>query len=689
LRSWAVKCFTRQIPGLRERYQQISLYLAQVRLPFMVDFTFLEQVIRIQGAWYPILKMEWVEGLTLNQYVREHLHKPDKLAALAQIWVKLAHGLRQANIAHCDLQHGNVLLVRDRRAGSLTLKLVDYDGMCVPALTLLKSIELGHPAYQHPQRLREGIYSLEVDRFSNLVIYTALRALVVGGNGLWGKYDNGDNLLFKQADFEAPGKSAVFHELMQSPDPSVRFLTGQLIDAARKSLHQTPLLSDIGPGGDSGPANRSRQTAPSQVALVVAPVVAPAPGLPDFSQFVDEPDPKRRARVPASGRRITASLWVALSGAVALLGVLVGVVILGSMDGAKDSTPSPSKKGPLVVHRDGSADRGTKKETRRPRRDGSPNRDSNKGPAMDRRDGSAHQKPPEPLPPTWKSLASMPTARSLLAAVTGPDGRIYAIGGANVSGRLGIVDVYDPSTNRWAKAAPMPTARTHLAATLGSDKLIYAIGGLSGTGTNIVEAYNPRTNKWTTVAAMPTVRHGLAAVTGPDGRIYAIGGNGPAGSLNTVEAYNPSTNTWATVANMPTARVYLAAATGPDGRIYAIGGYQEGNGKRFNTVEAYDTKTKSWTTVASMPTARNALAAATGPDGRIYAIGGHTVGVMPNTVEAYNPSTNKWTTVARMPTVRGQLAAATGRDGRIYVIGGDNVGFLNTVEALSFSNSKS
>src|SRR3984957_5606023 len=46
-RKWAVKCFTRQIPGLQERYAHISLYLQQVNLPFMVEFKFLAQGIRI------------------------------------------------------------------------------------------------------------------------------------------------------------------------------------------------------------------------------------------------------------------------------------------------------------------------------------------------------------------------------------------------------------------------------------------------------------------------------------------------------------------------------------------------------------------------------------------------------------------------------------------------------------------
>src|ERR1700688_3688835 len=37
-RSWAVKCFTRQIPGLQERYRQISSHLEKGKPPFMVDF---------------------------------------------------------------------------------------------------------------------------------------------------------------------------------------------------------------------------------------------------------------------------------------------------------------------------------------------------------------------------------------------------------------------------------------------------------------------------------------------------------------------------------------------------------------------------------------------------------------------------------------------------------------------------
>jgi hypothetical protein len=58
---WAVKCFTRETPGLRDRYQEISQHLGRAKLPFTVDFTYLEQGICVGGRWYPVLKMLWAE----------------------------------------------------------------------------------------------------------------------------------------------------------------------------------------------------------------------------------------------------------------------------------------------------------------------------------------------------------------------------------------------------------------------------------------------------------------------------------------------------------------------------------------------------------------------------------------------------------------------------------------------------
>src|SRR6476661_1124589 len=80
-REWAVKCFTRPVAGLAERYAKVSEALAKAGLPFSIGFSFLGEGIRVGGAWRPVVKMEWVEGLLLNQVARENAGKPAVLTA--------------------------------------------------------------------------------------------------------------------------------------------------------------------------------------------------------------------------------------------------------------------------------------------------------------------------------------------------------------------------------------------------------------------------------------------------------------------------------------------------------------------------------------------------------------------------------------------------------------------------------
>jgi hypothetical protein len=243
--SWAVKCFTRPVAGLHPRYQAISEHLRQAQRAFMVEFHFLDEGICIRGQWYPLVKMRWVEGFRLNEFIREQLNKPVLLERLAQMWVRLAQELRDASMAHGDLQHGNVLLVPGSKSSSLALKLIDYDGMFVPALAEQPSGEVGHPNYQHPRRLREGGYGPDMDRFAHLLIYTALRCLRVGGEELWQRYDNQENLLFREEDFRQPGKSRLLRELWELKDREARSLVGHLLLASQAPLRFVPALDEL------------------------------------------------------------------------------------------------------------------------------------------------------------------------------------------------------------------------------------------------------------------------------------------------------------------------------------------------------------------------------------------------------------------------------------------------------------
>jgi hypothetical protein len=290
--------------------------------------------------------------------------------------------------------------------------------------------------------------------------------------------------------------------------------------------------------------------------------------------------------------------------------------------------------------------------------------------------------------------APLPVARTSITAATGPDGRIYAIGGLLTSGAFtSEVDAYDACTNAWTAVAPLPIPDAYAAATTGLDGGIYLLGGFGTAPIATAYAYDAAVNSWSLIAPMISARQALAAATGPDGRIYAIGGVGAGNTaLSTVEAYNPATNAWTSVvASMSVPRLQHAAVTGPDGRIYAMGGNNYSCGV-YNSVEAYSVATNAWTLVAPLPTTpKDKLAASVGPDGRIYAISGSTSGcsqIDTGEVDAYDLTTGTWSLVLGIPTPRESFAAATGpavAGSYVYAIGGG--GFNNppisSVEALN------
>jgi hypothetical protein len=216
-RTYAVRCFLREFGDQQERYAAISAHLARVRLPYMANFTYLAQGIRVNGRWYPILKMEWLEGDSLQTYVERNLDNPAVLLNLAEQWVQMAKLLRSASIGHGDLQHGNVIVTGSQ------LRLIDYDGMYVPALNGRQSHEVGHRNYQHPLR-SEREFGAGVDHFSTWVVYTSLVALSVQPQ-LWRTHGGGDEcLIFRQEDFEKPADSRVFRSLEASSDVRLRSL---------------------------------------------------------------------------------------------------------------------------------------------------------------------------------------------------------------------------------------------------------------------------------------------------------------------------------------------------------------------------------------------------------------------------------------------------------------------------------
>lgn len=229
--AFAVRCFKQEAADQQQRYRAISQHLNVVRLPYTVDFTFLEHGIRVKGCWYPVLKMAWVQGETLNTYIEKNLQDARVLLNLADRWVKMTDGLRRANIAHGDLQHGNVLVVGG------DYRLIDYDGMYVPALNGYASNEVGLPSYQHPRRTAFD-FGPGLDNFSAWVIYVSLVALSVDPQ-LWRKFQAGDDcLLFRKEDFDKPDRSGIFRVLERCSNQSLQLVVTQF----KSFIYLAPLL---------------------------------------------------------------------------------------------------------------------------------------------------------------------------------------------------------------------------------------------------------------------------------------------------------------------------------------------------------------------------------------------------------------------------------------------------------------
>ncbi len=259
-RKYAVRCFTRQVNGQQVRYGHLSDYLRYTLPPTLVEFAFHEHGIRVRGEWFPIVKMEWVNGEPLNKYVRENLSSSTEMDRIVRRWRGAVGDLLSRNIAHNDLQHGNVMVQNDS-----SIRLVDYDGIFLPQYQGQASPEIGHQNFQHPQRT-DADYAEHIDNFPAFVIYLSLLALA-GDPGLWGRFNNDDNLILKKSDYADPDNSECFQALKGSTDATVRYLAGYLAECCSMPVEQIPDLESV--------LNR----APAASAVAPSPLV-PAPSSP-------------------------------------------------------------------------------------------------------------------------------------------------------------------------------------------------------------------------------------------------------------------------------------------------------------------------------------------------------------------------------------------------------------------------
>lgn len=212
----AVRCFLQSVSDQPARYKHLADRLSVQPSSLFVPFEYIEHGVCVQNSWHPIVKMEWVQGQTLDAFVREHSKESQRIKEVLLRFETAMKQLAEVGIAHGDLQHGNIVV--DHKG---ELRLIDYDGVFLPAIADLGSNELGHPNYQHPGR-NKALFNLQMDNFSAWVIQQSLRAIAEDPELLKRLHGLEECLIFRHIDYANPVRSPAFHMLENSASEIVR-----------------------------------------------------------------------------------------------------------------------------------------------------------------------------------------------------------------------------------------------------------------------------------------------------------------------------------------------------------------------------------------------------------------------------------------------------------------------------------
>lgn len=197
--SKCIRCWYKRPddPDTLQRLKLIADGLKKHKLKigqYFIGYDIYEKAIHIEGATYPGLVMDWVEGKTLGAYVDEGKeHNSQEITRVAGKFAEMCEALNNAGMSHGDLSAGNVMIMKDG-----AIKLIDYDSLYFPEMGRRRQSVAGDEAYQHPGRKFHQWSELYTDYFSQHLIYASL-LLISHDDSL--RPETGDkNLVFNQLD---------------------------------------------------------------------------------------------------------------------------------------------------------------------------------------------------------------------------------------------------------------------------------------------------------------------------------------------------------------------------------------------------------------------------------------------------------------------------------------------------------
>lgn len=270
--------------------------------------------------------------------------------------------------------------------------------------------------------------------------------------------------------------------------------------------------------------------------------------------------------------------------------------------------------------------------------------------------------------------APLPEARTEVAGTLWR-GQIVVVGGLSPDGVASPrVDFYDPATDVWSGGPPLPVGLHHTAAVTGPKGRLWVVGGYSIEG----ETWVPRKevlslgaddSNWKREPDLLTARGALGVAT-VGRRIVAVGGAGqgdgsPEAALRSVEQFEPGATAWEYAPDLFEPREHLAVTMTGD-RVLVMGGRRGGIDTNLRSVESWSPGEPSWRREVPLKKARGGTAAGV-VDGTPCIAGGEEPGG--TIAEVGCLVDGSWKTLATLSEPRHGLAVV-GIGKRLHVIAG-------------------
>lgn len=235
---YALKCFIKEQDNREGAYEKITNELKDIKSSFIVKTEYYKNELFVDSnnsskTEFPILLMDWVEGVTLDKFISKYGTSQSTLEYLHFAFCEMSSWLIQQPFAHGDLKPDNIIVTE-----SWNLVLIDYDGMYTPSMKGEHAREIGTQDYRHPERTLKT-FDKNIDYFSIVTIALSLKAFSLDSS-LFSNHFNDHKLLLSEPDYRDI-KSSEMNKVLSSYIYDFEF--AKLYSLFIMLFHQQPSLS--------------------------------------------------------------------------------------------------------------------------------------------------------------------------------------------------------------------------------------------------------------------------------------------------------------------------------------------------------------------------------------------------------------------------------------------------------------